>query len=171
MANKYSDYFEVNEEYFPCFDESAINKGATWDDTYPHATFVELLNATERMLGGTTNRSLWIHGAYGTGKSKCAYALKKILEVSEEELSAYWDKYEQLRNNQPLLGKILGHKEQGIICAYRYASGSISTPEQLFMAVQESIKIALENQNVTYRGENTLKESAILWLQDSAHNS
>lgn len=123
------------------------------------------------MLGGTTNRSLWIHGAYGTGKSKCAYALKKILEVSEEELSAYWDKYEQLRNNQPLLGKILGHKEQGIICAYRYASGSISTPEQLFMAVQESIKIALENQNVTYRGENTLKESAILWLQDSAHNS
>lgn len=42
--------------------------------------------------------------------------------------------------------------------------------QQLFMAVQESIKIALENQNVTYRGENTLKESAILWLQDSAHN-
>lgn len=24
MANKYSDYFEVNEEYFPCFDESAL---------------------------------------------------------------------------------------------------------------------------------------------------
>lgn len=171
MANKYSDYFEVNEEYFPCFDESAINKGAIWDDTYPHAAFVELLNATERMLGGNTNRSLWIHGAYGTGKSKCAYALKKILEVSEEELNAYWDKYEQLRNNQPLLGKILGHKEQGIICAYRYASGSISTPEQLFMAVQESIKAALENQNIAYKGENTLKESAILWLQDGAHNS
>lgn len=97
--------------------------------------------------------------------------LKKILEVSEEELNAYWDKYEQLRNNQPLLGKILGHKEQGIICAYRYASGSISTPEQLFMAVQESIKAALENQNIAYKGENTLKESAILWLQDGAHNS
>lgn len=171
MANKYSDYFEVNEEYFPCFDESAINKGAIWDDTYPHATFVELLNATEHMLGGTTNKSLWIHGAYGTGKSKCAYALKKILEVSEDELRAYWEKYEQLRNNQPLLGKILGHKEQGIICAYRYASGSISMPEQLFMAVQESIKAALENQNISYKGENTLKESAILWLQDSAHNS
>lgn len=171
MANKYSDYFEVNEEYFPCFDESAINKGAVWDDTYPHATFLDLINATERMLGGTTNRSLWIHGAYGTGKSKCAYALKKILEVPEEELKAYWNKYEQLRNNQPLLGKILGHKEQGIICAYRYASGSIATPQQLFMAVQESVKVALEQQNIPYKGENTLKESAILWLQDSAHNS
>lgn len=171
MTNRYSDYFEVNEEYFPCFDESAINKGAVWDDTYPHGAFVELLTAAEKMLGGVTNRSLWIHGAYGTGKSKCAYALKKILEVSEEELKTYWDKYEQLRDNQHLLGKLLGHKEQGIICAYRYASGSISTPQQLFTAVQESVKSALGRQNIAYKGENTLKQSAILWLQDAAHNS
>lgn len=170
MANKYSDYFNVNEEYFPCFDESAINTGATWDDTYPHSAFVNLLNATEKMLGGTTNRSLWIHGAYGTGKSKCAYALKKILEVSEDELRSYWDKYEQLRNNQLLLGKILGYKEQGIVCAYRYASGSISTPQHLFMAVQESVKIALDKQNESYKGENTLKECVIAWLEDPIHN-
>lgn len=170
MDKKYSDYFNVNEEYFPCFDESAINTGAVWDDTYPHSTFVDLLNATEKMLGGTTNRSLWIHGAYGTGKSKCAYALKKILEVPEDELREYWDKYEQLRNNQPLLGKLLGHKEQGIVCAYRYASGSISTPQQLFMAVQESVKAALDMQNISYKGENTLKECVIAWLEDSIHN-
>lgn len=50
MANTYSDYFNVNEGYFPCFDESAINNGAKWDDTYPHSTFVELINATEKML-------------------------------------------------------------------------------------------------------------------------
>ncbi|MCI8507239.1 MAG: hypothetical protein HFJ06_01555 [Lachnospiraceae bacterium] len=171
MANKYSDYFDVDEKYFPCFDESAINEGASWDDTYPHKTFVELLNAAEKMLGGTTNRSLWIHGAYGTGKSKCAYTLKKILEVPEDDVRAYWDKYEQLRSNQLLLGKILGHKEQGIICAYRYASGSITTPQQLFMAVQESVKAVLDKQNVTYKGENTLKESVIAWLEDATHNS
>lgn len=171
MANKYCDYFEVNEEYFPCFDESAINSGVTWDDTYPHKTFLELLNMTEKMLGGTTNRSLWIHGAYGTGKSKCAYALKRILEVPEEEIRAYWDKYEQLRNNKPLLEKLLGHKEQGIVCAYRYASGSISNPQQLFMAVQESVKAALEKQNIPYKGENTLKECVIIWLEDPYHKN
>ncbi len=171
MANKYCDYFEVNEEYFPCFDESAINSGVTWDDTYPHKTFLELLSMTEKMLGGTTNRSLWIHGAYGTGKSKCAYALKKILEVPEDEIRAYWDKYEQLRNNKPLLEKLLGHKEQGIVCAYRYASGSISNPQQLFMAVQESVKAALEKQNIPYKGENTLKECVITWLEDPYHKN
>ena len=83
---KYCEYFDVNEKYFPCIDESAINSGASLDDTYPHTTFIDLLNLTEKMLGGNTNRSIWIHGAYGTGKSKCAYTLKKILEVPEEEV-------------------------------------------------------------------------------------
>ena len=89
---KYCEYFDVDEKYFPCIDESAINSGAAWNDTFPHNTFIELLNLTEKMLSGTTNRSIWVHGAYGTGKSKCAYALKKILEVPEEEVRAYWDK-------------------------------------------------------------------------------
>lgn len=32
---KYCEYFDVNEKYFPCIDESAINSGAAWDTTYP----------------------------------------------------------------------------------------------------------------------------------------
>ena len=27
---KYCEYFDVNEKYFPCIDESAINEGAAW---------------------------------------------------------------------------------------------------------------------------------------------
>ena len=86
MPNKYCDYFDVNESYFPCIDESAINDGAPWETTYPHETFIELLKSIERMLGGTTNRSVWIHGAYGTGKSQCALAVRRILEVPERKI-------------------------------------------------------------------------------------
>jgi hypothetical protein len=167
---KYCEYFDVNEKYFPCIDESAINSGASWDDTYPHTTFIDLLNLTEKMLGGNTNRSIWIHGAYGTGKSKCAYTLKKILEVSDDEVKAYWDKFEPLKKNPALLAKLLGHKAQGIVTAYRYASGSITTPQQLFFAVQESVKKALDAHEVAYKGEKSLKESVIAWLEDPTHN-
>lgn len=45
---KYCEYFDVNEKYFPCIDESAINSGAAWDTTYPHQTFVDLLTLTEK---------------------------------------------------------------------------------------------------------------------------
>lgn len=167
---KYCEYFDVNEKYFPCIDESAINSGAAWDTTYPHQTFIDLLNRTEKMLSGNTNRSIWIHGAYGTGKSQCAYTLKKLLEVPETEVRNYWNKFEPLKKNPVLLEKLIGHKAQGIVTAYRYASGSISTPQQLFFAVQESIKKALDVHEVSYKGENSLKESVISWLEDPIHN-
>ena len=171
MPNKYCDYFDINERYFPCVDESAINSGADWTDTYPHETFIELLKCIERMLGGNTNRSVWIHGAYGTGKSKCALAVRRILELPEEDVRNYWNTYDPLKKNPALLEKMLGHKERGIITAYRYASGNISTPEQLFLAVQENIKKALDEQKVSYKGENTLKQGVIEWLQDESHNA
>ena len=167
---KYCEYFDVNEKYFPCIDESAINSGAAWDTTYPHQTFIDLLNRTEKMLSGNTNRSIWIHGAYGTGKSQCAYTLKKLLEVPEAEVRNYWNKFEPLKKNPVLLEKLIGYKAQGIVTAYRYASGSISTPQQLFFAVQESIKKALDVHEVSYKGENSLKESVISWLEDPIHN-
>ena len=168
-VRKYAEYFDVDENYFPCIDESAINSGASWETTYPHETFIDLLTKTEKMLGGKTNRSLWIHGAYGTGKSQCAYALKKLLEVPESEVLAYWDRYDPLKAKPDLLKKLLGHKSQGIVAAYRYASGSIETPPQLFFAVQESVKRALDLSKIDYKGENSLKESVIAWLEDSTH--
>ncbi len=170
-ARKYCEYFNINDTYFPCIDESAINAGVDWQATYPHETFIKLMRATENMLGGATKRSVWIHGAYGTGKSQCAYALKKILESSEAEVRAYWDKYEPLKREMPLLEKLLGHKEKGVVTAYRYASGSINSPQQLFLAVQESIKQSLEEQGVGYKGERTLKESVIAWLSQPAQNA
>lgn len=92
------------------------------------------------MLSGTTRRALWIHGAYGTGKSKCAYALKKILDVPADELKSYWDTFDNLRNNPELLMRLLGHKERGILTCYRYASGGITTPRDLFFAIQEELQ-------------------------------
>ena len=161
MSLKYKDYFEIDEEYFPCIDEAAINKGVDWKSTYPHSTFIELLDKTEKMLGGSTNRSVWIHGAYGTGKSQCAYALKKILECSDGELDDYWGRYYALSYHQTLMDKIKGHKARNIITAFRYASGSMNSPQLFFNAVQESIKKALEEKGISNKGEMTLKESAI----------
>lgn len=166
-VGKYRQFFDIDEKYFPCIDDSAIEAGALWENTYPHETFIELLKNVENMLGGSTKRSVWIHGAYGTGKSQCAYALKKILEVSEEELKEYWNKYEPLKNQTDLLNKILGHKDRGIVVSYRYASGGITTPRDLYFAIQESVKKSLKaNSNITYYGENTLKESTLAWIKD-----
>lgn len=168
--NKYREYFDIDEEYFPQVNDSAIAAASPdfWMRTYPHYTFLEMLNSMERVLARQEKRSLWIEGAYGTGKSQCAHALKKILEVPEDELREYWGRYEPLKKKADLLEKLIGHKQKGIITAYRYASGMISAPRDLFLAVQESLKASLVAANL-YAGENTLKESVITWVDEPSH--
>lgn len=163
--NKYREYFAIDDRYFPCIDDSAINAGAPWENTYPHVTFIDMLTTMERVLARQEKKTLWIEGAYGTGKSQCAYALKRILEVSESELCAYWERYEPLKKRPDLLEKLIGHKQKGIVTAHRYASGGIMSPRDLFFAVQESVKAALVDQKIGYLGENTLKESVIAWIE------
>ncbi|KQC03544.1 MAG: hypothetical protein APR53_04960 [Methanoculleus sp. SDB] len=168
--NKYREYFDIDDRYFPCIDDAAINAGAPWENTYPHNTFIDMLTEMERALARQNNgRTLWIEGAYGTGKSQCAYALRKILEVPEAELCAYWDRYDALKNKTDLLEKLIGHKKKGIVVAHRYASGGIMSARDLFFAIQESVKSALVQQNVSYLGENTLKDSIVAWLEDTDH--
>ena len=169
-SNKYREYFDIDDRYFPCIDDAAINAGAPWENTYPHSTFVGMLTEMERALARQNNgKTLWIEGAYGTGKSQCAYALRKILEVPEAELREYWDRYESLKKKTDLRERLIGHKKKGIVVAYRYASGSIMSARDLFFAIQESVKSALVHQNVPYLGENTLKEGIIAWLEDTDH--
>lgn len=168
--NKYREYFDIDERYFPCIDDAAIDAGAPWENTYPHSTFVDMLTEMERALARqNSGRTLWIEGAYGTGKSQCAFALRRILEVPEEELRAYWDRYEPLKKKTDLIEKLIGHKKKGIVVAHRYASGGIMSARDLFFAIQESVKAALVRQKISYLGENTLKESVIAWLDDTDH--
>ena len=169
-SNKYREYFDIDERYFPCIDAAAIDAGAPWENTYPHSTFIDMLTEMERALARQNNgKTLWIEGAYGTGKSQCALALRRILEVPEEELRAYWDRYEPLKKKTDLLEKLIGHKKKGIVVANRYASGGIMSARDLFFSIQESVKAALLRQNISYLGENALKESVIVWLEDADH--
>ncbi len=167
MDNKYREYFDIDEKYFPQINDYSIAAAGPdfWTSTYPHQTFIDLLTSMERVLARQEKRTLWIEGAYGTGKSQCAYTLKRILEVPEEELRAYWGRFEAFKSKHDLLEKIIGHKQKGIVVVHRYASGSIDSPRALFQAVQDSIRAAL-NQHGLYGGENTLKESVIAWIDE-----
>ncbi|MDR1766155.1 MAG: hypothetical protein LBR77_08740 [Lachnospiraceae bacterium] len=168
MANKYSEYFRIDKDFYRCIDIEAVrNTPSLWEKTYPHPTFIHLLKSAERMLAGS-RQPIWIHGAYGTGKSQCAYALKKILDVPEEELRAYWAKFDVLQDgaNKDLLEKLIGHKGCKVVTAYRYASGGINGTRDLLLAVQDSVKAAIEEAGVPYQGEMTLKDSVVAWLSD-----
>ena len=175
MADKYNEFFQIDAAYFPCVDQEAILAGAPWANTYPHDTFISLLRYTERMLSGGIH-PVWIHGSYGTGKSQCAHALRKILEVPEQELRDYWNKEAyshvlQTNANKDLLEKLIGHKSRGIVTAYDYASGKIDGVRDLLLSVQDRVKQALVDYGAKYLGEDTLRDSAIAWLEKPEQKS
>ncbi|GHV54672.1 hypothetical protein FACS1894216_15170 [Synergistales bacterium] len=167
--NLYRDYFDIDDRYYPEINQSSIKDGVDWTATFPHKTFIDLLKATERMLGRAVNsdkKGIWIEGAYGTGKSLVAWTLKNLLDCSADELSGYFDEYPALREQPDLRDKLLGHKQGKIITAYRYASSSINSDRALIMAVYESITKALKDAGVAYKGENTLRGGVVAWLSD-----
>lgn len=172
--NKYSEYFDIDQEYFPEINESSIKAGVDWQKTFPHKTFVDLLKATERMLARATNsdkKGIWIEGAYGTGKSRVLWTLKNLLDCSDDKIKAYFTEYDALQKEPDLRDKLLGHKQGKIITAYRYASSSIDGERALIMAVYESVAKALRDAKVAYKGAETLRGGVAAWLSDDANKA
>ena len=164
----YKDYFQIDENYFPCVNESAITAGLKWDEFYPHSTFIDLLRKTERVLSRQEKRSIWISGAYGTGKSYAAFALSKLLTSTNEEVEAYFNKYDALADYRTdLLQRLLAAKNRGLVLAcYRYASSSIDNSNDLIIVMQELIAKAVENAGLKHTGASTLKQGILAWLSD-----
>lgn len=167
--NKYKQYFSIDENYFPAVNQEVLNSMDKdfWQTFYPHDTFIKLLNDVESVLCRRNKLSIWVEGEYGTGKSHAVLTLKKLLDASDEETKEYFDKYGL---STDLYNKLRGAKNQGkILTVHRYGSASIYSDRDLIMAIQESVKATLLENNIENKGEDSLKEYIIKWLLDDAN--
>lgn len=170
MFEKYEHYFNIDPEYFPQVNAAVINKNPEmWKKYYPHETFVKLLKDTVRVLDRQAKLSIWVEGAYGTGKSHAVLTLKKMLDAPEEEVRAYFERY-NLDND--LCNRIQGLKNSGtILTVHRYGSSNIRGDHNLVIAIQESIEAALKEKGIENKGSSALKDSIIDWLTDETHKN
>ena len=76
MFDKYREYFDIDPEYFPQVNEAIINgKPELWKKFYPHETFVKLVKDIITVISRKQRVSIWVEGAYGTGKSHAVLTL------------------------------------------------------------------------------------------------
>ncbi len=170
MAGKklYRDYFNIDPKYYAAVTADLIESGkVSWKSFYPHETFVKLLEKTHTVLSGKDPRSLWVEGAYGTGKSHAALTVKSLLDATDDEVKAYFDDYGLSKD---LCQKIIADKNDGtLITIHRIGSGSIRSDQDLILAVQDSVMSALEKHGITNRGEMALRDAALKWLEKKAN--
>lgn len=168
--DKYRHYFDIDPDYFPAVNEAVINKNPDmWKKYYPHATFVKLLKNMVSVLRREQKRSIWVEGAYGTGKSHAVLTLKKLLDASEKETKEYFQKF-QMDND--LFNKLQGAKNSGeILTVHRYGSSFIRGDHNLVFAIQESIEKAFKDKGIENKGNSALKGAIVKWLCDDANKN
>lgn len=120
----YRKYFDIDPEYLAQINEAEIESHPDlWKGFYPHATFVKLLKDTISVISRKQKLSIWVEGAYGTGKSHAVLTLKKLLDLPDEEVKPYFEKYsDQL--SPDLYNKFQQIKggDQRILTVHRYGS-------------------------------------------------
>ncbi|MEY8356738.1 hypothetical protein AALB39_25775 [Lachnospiraceae bacterium 54-53] len=166
----YKNYFDIDPKYYSAVTADLINKGlVSWKAFYPHDTFVKLLEKTHTVLSGRDPRSLWVEGAYGTGKSHAALTVKSLLEANDEDIRAYFNEYGL---SSDLCQKLITDKNSGkLITIHRIGSGSIRSDQDLILAIQDSIMRSLAEHGFENRGEVSLKEAALRWLEKDANKN
>lgn len=161
----YRDYFNIDPEYFPQVDKKIIDtQPDLWKKFYPHPSFVDILKATVDVLKRKKKLSVWVDGAYGTGKSHAVLTLKKLIEASNEDTIAYFEKYGL---DDFLCKNFTAEKNAGkIIVCHRYGSSDITSDTELIVAIQEGIEKALAENGIENTASTSLKNSLIRYFEN-----
>lgn len=166
ILENYRHYFDIDPDYFPAVNEAVINsKPDMWKKFFPHETFVKLLKNTVSVLDRKQKLSIWVEGAYGTGKSHAVLTEKKLLDASEEDTREYFERYHLDMDLYKNLQRI---KNSGkILTVHRYGSSNIYGDNDLVLAIQESVEKAMAAAGIENKGKDSLRESVIRYLSDS----
>ncbi|GFE60593.1 transposase [Geobacter sp. AOG2] len=164
----YKDYFGIRPDYAPCMTLADINKTPdTWLGFYPHDSFVEILRELLRSLEGG-NKTLWITGAYGTGKSHASLVLQKLFMDDETRVQ----KWLELRNAQipePVRKGLLARRGEKALVVYDVNADGVDAKNQFLMRLQRGITKALEAGGHTIPLKGKLDEVIERIRQDEPH--
>ncbi|SHE91973.1 hypothetical protein SAMN02745218_01069 [Desulfofundulus australicus DSM 11792] len=164
----YADYLEVRKDFIPVFsEEQDRNQPAAWKFFIPHGGLREILHGMIRALerGSAKDKlSLWMHGAYGTGKTFAAFVLKHLLEDDLAEVEDYFRKHQKLLELWPRLKAL---RERGrYLVVYRSGSAHITSSLKLLVEIQQGIKEKLKEKGYGDVTGETLYDAVVRKLAD-----
>jgi len=165
---RYSDFLAVSEDFIPVFTEEVDKKyHGNWKSFIPHEQLrillETLIKALERARGGDM-RSIWLTGAYGTGKTYASFVVKHMLEDDLEAVEEYFLKHQILKLLWPRFRALRQGKRHLVI--YRSSSGSITSSRRLMIEVQQAIKDQLRVKGYTNAFTAGLMDQLVSRLSD-----
>lgn len=167
MARLYKDFIKVDPNFIPVFSKNSDKiYPDKWQSFYPHDSFKDILTKVVETLekgNETKDHSIWMSGAYGTGKTFASFVIKHILEDDIDNIESYF-----VENKlQALYARVKGVRSKGkILVVQKSASAGIDKQNKLFNSIIESVKDALHIHGYTYMGATSLLDKIITTLKD-----
>lgn len=167
MARLYKDFIKVDPNFIPVFSKNSDKiYPDKWQSFYPHDSFKDILNKVVETLekgNETKDHSIWMSGAYGTGKTYASFVIKHILEDDIASIEPYFVE----NNMQALLARVKGIRAKGkILVVQKSASAGIDKQNKLFNAIIEAVKETLKAEGYAYTGSKSLLDKVITTLKD-----
>ena len=164
----YNEYIKVDPNFIPVFsknsDKTYPNK---WQSFYPHDSFKKILKDVVETLEKSSeskDQSIWMSGAYGTGKTYASFVIKHMLEDSIDSIAPYFEQ----NGMQTLLARVKGIRSKGrILVVQRSASAGINTQDKLFNAIVESVRRAVMEAGLSYMGAESLADKVLTILKNT----
>ena len=164
----YKDYFGIRPDYAPCMTLADINKTPeTWLGFYPHDSFVEMLRELLKSLEGG-NKTLWITGAYGTGKSHASLVMQKLF-TDDEVRVLKWLMLRKAQIPEPVRKGLLARRGEKTLVIYDVNADGVDAKNQFLMRLQRGITRELEAGGYTIPLKGKLDEVIERIRQDEPH--
>ena len=124
----YNEYIKVDPNFIPVFSRNSDKTYPDkWQSFYPHNSFKKILKDIVETLeksNESKDQSIWMSGAYGTGKTYASFVIKHILEDDINAITPYFTQ----NNMETLLSRVKGIRSKGrILVVERSASAGINS--------------------------------------------
>ena len=166
-ARLYSKYIQVDPNFIPVFSKNSDKTYPDkWQSFYPHSSFKKILNDVVETLekgSETKDLSVWMSGAYGTGKTYASFVIKHILEDNIDSITPYF-----IQNGMnSLLARVNGLRSKGrILVVHRSSSAGIDNQDKLFNAIVESVRKAISDSDLKYYGAESLSDKVLTIIKN-----
>lgn len=140
----YKDYFGIRPDFVSYMTLVDINKTPeTWLGFYPHDSFVGILRNLLKSIGGGS-KTLWVIGAYGTGKSYASLVLQKLFTDDEARVMKWLDSRKALIPDT-VRKELLARRKEKVLVVYDVNADDVDPKNQFLMRLQRGITKALES--------------------------
>ncbi|MDR2761426.1 MAG: hypothetical protein LBB88_02350 [Planctomycetaceae bacterium] len=117
MAQNYKSFFTIDETYRPIMRrECLLESPDMWLNFYPHSSFVEFLRTLFKQMDSGKN-TVWLSGAFGTGKTFAALVLQKLFNADDTQLERYFKKRKE-QFSDTILDTLKKLRKDGVLAVF-----------------------------------------------------